>query len=120
MTLQGLVSGSKPLSEEEERTARKFVLEGKLNGLELSQTEQQNFYEILGQIGQERAKFRGKLEVSSSNVCLNIMYYHFILPFKNNHFSSSLLLTLIDSELDYSFSDQLNKLQNDISTFPYD
>ncbi|CAB3370728.1 Hypothetical predicted protein [Cloeon dipterum] len=57
-------SGSK-FSEEEARTVKKFVLEGRLNGLDLAPKEFQHYSNIMGQIGQERGQFFGKEKVAT-------------------------------------------------------
>lgn len=51
-------------SEEESRTVKKFILEGRLNGLDLAPREFQHYNNTLSQIGQERAQFFGKVRVS--------------------------------------------------------
>jgi hypothetical protein len=70
------------LSEEQKRIVHKFVLEGRLNGLDLKPAEQQNFIQVLSNIGQERAKYRGKLEVRTilqeSGVILVSPYLNYI------------------------------------------
>jgi len=55
-------SGAK-FSEEESRTVKKFILEGRLNGLDLAPRDFQHYNNTLSQIGQERAQFFGKVRV---------------------------------------------------------
>jgi hypothetical protein len=71
-------SGAK-FSEEESRTVKKFILEGRLNGLDLAPREFQHYNNTLSQIGQERAQFFGKVRVS---LLLNLE--HFCKHHNNN------------------------------------
>jgi len=61
--LQKINESGVKLSEEESRTVKKFVLEGRLNGLDLDPRELQHHTNIMGQITKERAQFFGKVKV---------------------------------------------------------
>ncbi|XP_059472173.1 uncharacterized protein LOC132194728 [Neocloeon triangulifer] len=52
-------------NEEETRTVKKFVLEGRLNGLDLAPKEFQYYSNIIRQIGQERGSFFSKTRAAT-------------------------------------------------------
>uniref|UniRef100_A0A6B2EC97 oligopeptidase A n=1 Tax=Phlebotomus kandelakii TaxID=1109342 RepID=A0A6B2EC97_9DIPT len=59
------LGGSESLSEEQKRIIQKYLLEGKLNGLELQGEQKARLDSVLSKLGSERAKFRQKVEIST-------------------------------------------------------
>uniref|UniRef100_A0A1L8DU09 Putative oligopeptidase n=1 Tax=Nyssomyia neivai TaxID=330878 RepID=A0A1L8DU09_9DIPT len=59
------LTGSTTFTEEQKRVIQKYLLEGKLNGLELKEEEKSRMDHILGKLGEERTKFRKKVEIST-------------------------------------------------------
>uniref|UniRef100_A0A1B0CDE1 oligopeptidase A n=1 Tax=Lutzomyia longipalpis TaxID=7200 RepID=A0A1B0CDE1_LUTLO len=59
------LKGSESLTEEQKRVIEKYLLEGKLNGLELSGDTKGRMDYILGKLGEERTKFRKKVDIST-------------------------------------------------------
>ncbi|XP_073999508.1 oligopeptidase A [Rhodnius prolixus] len=55
------------LTEEEQRVVSKFLVEGKLNGLNLDGNNQETFAEILVNLASETSKFSQRVKVSSQN-----------------------------------------------------
>ncbi|XP_059616787.1 uncharacterized protein LOC132261811 [Phlebotomus argentipes] len=59
------LKGSENLSEEQKRIIQKYALEGKLNGLELDSHQKAVLDNALIKLGEERTKFRQKVELST-------------------------------------------------------
>lgn len=55
---------SKKFSTEEKRLVSKYLLESKLNGIEVDESSKLELREILDKLAQERSKFHGKREVA--------------------------------------------------------
>lgn len=53
------------LSEEQKRIMQKYLLEGRLNGLELDSDKKEHLKEVRNNIAQEQTKFKNKLEIAS-------------------------------------------------------
>nr|CAD7194025.1 unnamed protein product [Timema douglasi] len=62
---ESTVSKDGTYSDEQNRVVSKFLLEGRLNGLELKGDEKINFKEILAKIANERKQFQEKIELST-------------------------------------------------------
>lgn len=69
------------ITEEQKRVIGKFVLEGKLNGIEIEGSKKHELNEILNKLGQERAKFRGKVDTSIKQFSQKITDYNLVRDF---------------------------------------
>lgn len=59
------LKGSETLTEEQKRIVQKYLLEGKLNGLELKEDQKLRLNHVLSKLGNERSKFRQKVDMST-------------------------------------------------------
>lgn len=62
--LQEKQSDGSNASSSEQRLLNKYLLEGKLNGVTLSQKDQHNLREVLSNLGKERANFKNKVNMA--------------------------------------------------------
>ncbi|KAL7306463.1 hypothetical protein TKK_0001877 [Trichogramma kaykai] len=56
----------KNLTEEQERILKKYVLEGKFYGLELTESERKRLHRLINQINNSKEEFRQKLEIGTN------------------------------------------------------
>lgn len=78
---------------EEKRLLQKYLLEGKLNGLSLSNNTRNGLKDILMQLGKERASFKNKVNVSVHSFAHVVNDYQLVRDFP----STLLEATVIDS-----------------------
>lgn len=94
---QAITASEAQVDDEQKRLINKYLLEGKLNGVALSPGNKAILNETMGNLKQERANFRGKIDVSVRNFLHIINEYSAV-----REFPTSLLQSLAADPLNPS------------------
>ncbi|XP_055903740.1 oligopeptidase A [Eupeodes corollae] len=90
-TIEKEYNSNPNVEHEKSRLMKKYLLEGKLNGLNLSEKDNDILKDVLLNLGKERAHFKNKVNVSVNNFVHNITNFNMVRDFPSNLLESMAL-----------------------------